>query len=223
MLKRMLMAMVLATGLLAVPVRLIAQEEHAAGAHAANAAQAAHGEHEKPPLLANPFGSDQYAREARMQSLWVVIIFVVLLIILYFTAWKNVLMGLKSREERIRKDIADAENARVKAEMLLRDYNAQLTSAEKKVQEMIAKAVADGEKVATSIKMSAQKEAEDAKERAQRDIEASKNQAIAEFLHYAVTLATDVASKILRRSINPEDQKDLVNRSLEQMQTLSKN
>src|SRR5213076_786236 len=97
------------------------------------------------------------------------------------------------RENRIRKDIAEAENARTKAEMLLRDYNAQLASAEKKVQEMIAKAVADGEKLATSIKMTAQHEAEEAKERAQRDIEASKNQAITEFNHYAVTLATEVA------------------------------
>jgi F-type H+-transporting ATPase subunit b len=156
-------------------------------------------------------------------AFWVVIIFVILLIILYFTAWKQVLAGLKSREGRIRKDIADAESSRVKSEAALRDLNGQLASADKKVQELIAKAIADGEKLATSIKMNAQQEAESAKERAQRDIEASKNQAIAEFNTYAANLATDIAGKILRRSLNPEDQKDLVSRSLEQMQTLSKN
>ena len=36
-------------------------------------------------------------------------------------------------------------------------------------------------------------------------------------------LATDVAEKILRRNLNPDDQRDLVNRSLEQLQTLRNN
>ena len=44
-------------------------------------------------------------------ALWVVIIFIVLLVVLYPTAWKNVLAGLKAREERIRNDIAEAEGA----------------------------------------------------------------------------------------------------------------
>ena len=47
-----------------------------------------------------------------LSALWVVIIFVVMLMILYPTAWRNVLEGLKKREERIRKDIAEAEAAR---------------------------------------------------------------------------------------------------------------
>jgi len=226
MLKRILLSLAIATWALTGPARVYAaapaEESHTTGV--AHGAAAEHGgEESKPPLLANPFGSDEHAREARTQALWVFIIFVVLLAILYPTAWKSVLAGLKAREERIRKDIADAEAARGKAEMTLREYNSQLAQAEKKVQDMIAKAIADGEKMATSIKMNAQQEAESAKERATRDIEASKNQAIAEFNAYAANLATDIASKILRRTLNPEDQKDLVNRSLEQMQTLSKN
>jgi len=215
MLKRILLAAALAIGAISGPAASYAAPEAAA--------EMKTGEESKPPLLANPFGSDEHAREARTQALWVFIIFVVLLAILYPTAWKSVLAGLKAREDRIRKDIAEAESARAKAQTTLQEYNSQLSQAEKKVQELISKAIADGEKLATSIKMNAQQEAESAKERAQRDIEASKNQAISEFNTYAANLATDIASKILRRTLNPEDQKDLVNRSLDQLQALSKN
>src|SRR5665213_16167 len=63
------------------------------------------------------------------QIAWVLILFVILVIILYRTAWKNVLSGLKAREDRIRNDIAQAESARTKAEQTLADYNQQLLTA----------------------------------------------------------------------------------------------
>ena len=61
-----------------------------------------------------------------MSAVWTLIIFLILLGILYKGAWKNVLAGLKGREERIRNDIAQAEAARAKAEATLKEYNAQL-------------------------------------------------------------------------------------------------
>src|SRR5947209_3151643 len=49
-------------------------------------------------------------------AVWTLVIFGVLLVVLYLTAWKNVLAGLKAREQRIRNDIAEAESTRAKAE-----------------------------------------------------------------------------------------------------------
>src|SRR5258708_39537096 len=112
--------------------------------------------------------------------IWVLVIFLVLLAILYKTAWKNVLAGLKAREERIRKDIADAELAREKAEAALREYQLQLATAEQRVREMLSAASTEGERIATSIQMQAQQDAEAAKERAVKEIETSKKQAIQE-------------------------------------------
>src|SRR6267378_1094941 len=88
-------------------------------------------------------------RETWMSALWVVIIFLVLLAVLYPTAWKNVLAGLKAREERIRKDIAEAEEARAKAEATLKEYGAQLAAAEGRVRDMLNTATKDGERIAT--------------------------------------------------------------------------
>jgi F-type H+-transporting ATPase subunit b len=153
-------------------------------------------------------------------ALWVLIIFLVLLAVLYPTAWKNVLVGLKAREERIRKDIADAEASRARAEATLKEYNSQLAAAETRVRDMLAKATADGEAIAAGIRTRAQQEAEDTRERALRDIDAARTQAVAELHQQAAVLATSVAEKILRRNLNPDDQRDLVNRSLAEISTV---
>jgi len=167
--------------------------------------------HAKPGLLEVNLAS----------AMWVVIIFVVLLVILYPTAWKNVLAGLKAREQRIRNDIAEAEATRAKAEATLREYNAQLATAEQKVRDMIAQATAQGEQVANNIRSRAEQESQEIKERSLREIESAKKQAISDIYEQAATLATSVAEKIIRRNLKPEDQRDLVQRSLEELQTVS--
>jgi len=213
MFKRITLALVLIMGLAALPGIALAAPEHPTGSGAAAGDAEAH---TKPALVPDLF----HDRAAQLQAVWVVIIFVVLLAILYPTAWKNVLKGLKAREERIRKDIADAEAARAKAEATLKEYSAQLAAAENRVREMITKAAAEGERIATDIKMRAQKEAEDAKSRATREIETAKQNALGEIYQRAAELSTSIAEKILRRNINAEDQKDLVKRSLEELQTV---
>lgn len=235
MLKRMVLLIALLTWAAHVPAPARAQEHAAAEtAHAANdaaksAAAAPHnadaamehggeGEHEeKPPLLPDPT-----SRVTQLQALWVVIIFIVLLVILYPTAWRNVLAGLKAREQKIRQDIADAEASRKKAEQTLGEYNAKLAAAEGQIRDMLAKATADAEKLATSLRMQAQQEAEEAKERAQRDIEAARKSALTDIYAQAAELSTNIAEKILRRNLNPDDQRDIVARSLEQLQTAGK-
>lgn len=184
-----------------------------------------------PPVESHGGGHDGHAVDTRlvpippskdtlMTSVWVIIIFVVMLAILYPTAWKNVLAGLKAREERIRRDIADAEAARAKADATLKEYNAQLAAAESRVRDMLAKATAEGEQIAANIRTRAQQEAEDTKERATRDIDAARDQAVAQIHEQAAVLATSVAEKILRRNLNADDQRDLVAQSLSEVETI---
>jgi F-type H+-transporting ATPase subunit b len=156
-------------------------------------------------------------------AIWILLIFLAVAIILYRTAWKNVLIGLKAREERIRKDISDAESARVKAEDILRQYDGRLAEAEQKVHDILDKAMADAEKIGTNIRMRAQQEAEEAKERATAEIESAKRNALTEIYEQTANLATTVAEKIIRRNLNADDQRDLVTQSLEQLKHVGQN
>ncbi len=219
MLKRMVLIVAL-LGWLAAPALRAAEAPSAvehptkteATVHEA-AGEGAHGGHEYPLL---PTGSKSDA----LQALWVVIIFVVLLIVLGAKVFPGVLAGLKKREQGIRQNIAEAEAARKKAEETLKDYNTQLATAEAKIRDMMAKASADAEKLATSLRMQAQQEAEEIKERSAKEIDAARKAALNDIYAQAAELSTSIASKILRRNLNADDQKTLVNESLSQLQTV---
>lgn len=157
------------------------------------------------------------SKDTALSALWVLIIFVVLLIILYPTAWKNVLVGLKKREERIRTDIAEAEAARGRAEKTLAEYNARLATAEQKVRDMIQEATVQAQQIADGIRTRAQQDAQEAKEKATADIERARADAVAQIYEQAATLATAVAERVLPRTLSAEDQQALVNRSLDEI------
>ena len=128
--------------------------------------------------------------------------------------------GLQAREDKIRKDIADAEEARAKAEAVLRDYNKQLADAEARGRDILNKAKTDADALAAQIRTRGQQEAEEARERATREIEDAKNQAIREIHQQAATLATSVAEKIIRKSLNANDYRDLVDQSIGELQEM---
>lgn len=149
-----------------------------------------------------------------------IVIFVVLVAVLGKYAWGPILSGLRAREEKIRKDIADAEATRARAEATLREYNQQLATAEQKVRDLLNQAATDAEKLAAQVRTRAQQEAEETRERALKDIEAARQQALAEIYEQTADLATRVAEKILRRNINADDQRELVNQSLQELQAV---
>jgi F-type H+-transporting ATPase subunit b len=70
--------------------------------------------------------------------------------------------------------------------------------------------------------MRAQQESEEIKERANREIDSARKAAVADIYAQAADLSTGIAEKILRRNLNATDQRDLVDRSLEQLQTAGK-
>ena len=60
------------------------------------------------------------------------------------------------------------------------------------------------------------------RERAMKDIDAAKRAAFSEIYGYSTTLATAMASKILRRTVNPGDTQQLVEESMAQLQAAAK-
>ena len=194
-----------------------AAEEHPAAAPGESSARVHEpaGAEETPSLISGP-------DRGLVTAITTLIVFAALLAVLGKYAWGPIAAGLKKREDKIRQDIADAEAARKRAQETLNQYNQQLATAEQQVRDILAKASADAEKIATSLKMQAQQEAEEIKERASRDIEAARKAAVADVHAQAAELSTLIASKILRRNLNPDDQRDLVNSSLDQFQSLGK-
>lgn len=203
-----LLAVVAAFALaVAAPVVRAADPHPVEGGHATAKA-------EEPQLL-------QSFNQGAITAITTLIVFIVLVAVLGKYAWGPIARGLQDREDKIRKDIADAEAARARAEQTLKEYAARLASAEGQIRDMLAKAQTDAEGVAAGIKVKAQQEAEEIKERATKEIDASKNAALAELHEHTATLATSVAEKILRRQITVDDQRELVRSSLDELASVA--
>lgn len=172
----------------------------------------------RPALAAdaNPPGLVSFDPSA---CIWVLISFTIVLIVLYKSAWKTVLDSLNAREERIRGNIQQAEEARAKAEAMLKEHAAQLAGAQEQVRQLLGKATIDAEKISTNIKMQAQADAEAEREKTRKELETAKREAIRQVHEAAADLATAVAAKILGRNLNAQDQQDLVNQTLGQLET----
>jgi len=190
--------------LLSVTMVMAAPETNAAGEQA-------------EPQLLNPI------KTGLVTSITTLVVFLSLLVILSKFAWGPITKGLAAREAKIRGDIQEAEYARASADAKLKEYDLRLANADVQVREMLNRATVDAERLATNIKMQAQQDVEQVKERAVREIEVAKKDALKEIYAQTATLATNVAEKILRRNLNADDQRDLVNASLDQLQSVSRN
>lgn len=197
------------TKLTAVAVVALGQTV-ALAAPAAEGVEAAHGE---PSLIAPTWAGV-------VPAILTLVIFLLLLVVLTKYAWGPIASGLKAREDKIRKDIADAEAARQRAEATLREYEQKLASAQDQIRQLMQQATAEAEKAAEQIRYRGRVEAEEIKEKANREIEQSRDEAIREIYAQAAELSTGIAEKIIRRNLNPEDQRDLVNESLNRLQAV---
>ena len=208
--KRIVMVLAVALALL---VWVAPRAAYAADVEAAGDAHAGDAAHAEPQLLRGPDAG-------LVTAVTTLIVFALLMALLGKYAWGPISMGLKAREDKIRKDIADAEEARARAEATLKEYSVRLATAEQQVRDMLAKATAEGETIAAGIRTRAQQEAEETRERALRDIDSARDQAVSQVHEQAAVLATNVAEKILRRNLNADDQRDLVAQSLSELPTI---
>jgi F-type H+-transporting ATPase subunit b len=139
-----------------------------------------------------------------------VVTFLILLVILTKFAWKPILNGLQKREETIRKAVDDAQKASEEAQALLRQYEQKLDSATDEARKISEQAQKNAELVKQKIEDDAQTTAKATLERSVKEIEQAKQTAIDEILHDVTALATEAASRIIKKELTPADNAALV-------------
>ncbi len=148
---------------------------------------------------------------------WTVVTFVVLLVVLRFTAWKPLIAALEAREQRIRDAIAEGDRSRREGEALLARYQQQLEAAKVEALQIIEEGKADALRLHRDILGKARIEAEEWKQRAQREVELAADQAKKELWEESTRLSLLLAERILQRSLNAADHKALVQEFLQQL------
>ncbi|MHC4083058.1 MAG: F0F1 ATP synthase subunit B [Planctomycetota bacterium] len=148
-----------------------------------------------------------------------IVVFLIAFGVLYVKVWPMITKGLDDRQNKIRHEIESAEEARAQAKEALAEYERELAGAHREAGEMIAKAKADAKAAGAELRTRNEAELAEMKQRATQDLQAAKRAAIIELHAEAVTLAADIAAKILKREISAEDQQRLVDESLEELTT----
>lgn len=145
------------------------------------------------------------------------VVFLTLLAVLYFTAWKPILKGLASREDAILGARDEAIRVRKEAEDLRAKLNAELAAASDRIRAMMDEARRDADALKASEKAVGIREAQAERERAKREIEAAKEQALQEIQQTAVQLAALMSSKAIGRTLGEDDHRRLMAESLSEL------
>jgi F-type H+-transporting ATPase subunit b len=134
-----------------------------------------------------------------------------------FIVWPKITKALDARDEKILGEIRAAEAAQAKAKAAQSEFEKRLEEARAAADDMIRKARTEADRQADELRARSQRELEEMRLRATQELESAKRTALAEIHAVAATLATTVAGKILKREIQPSDQKRLVDESLSEM------
>jgi F-type H+-transporting ATPase subunit b len=143
-------------------------------------------------------------------SVWTVVIFLTVLIVLWRFAFGPILAAVTAREEGINKALEEARSRQAEAERLLEEHKQQLADARRQAQEILAEGREAGGRLQKEIEGKARDESEAILTRAKAEIEREKEAAVEVLRRETVDLALAVASKLLNEKLDSEQDRRLV-------------
>lgn len=149
--------------------------------------------------------------------IWTLLIFGIVLAVLSRTAWPNILGAVERREAHIRELLEGAERDRAEAATLAAENRRLMEETRSRTQEALAEARTQGEKMRAEVLEASRREQAEMLERARRDIAAEREVALDSVRREAVELAIRAAEKLVRRSLDAEDNRRLVREFLGQV------
>ena len=179
-----------------------------------HAAEGGHDDHGDHGGAASPIAAP---KEAVASAVTALVVFGIVLFVLSTRVWPMITKGLDERNDKIREEIASAEAARAQAKAALEEYEQGLSQARVEAQKMLDDTRTEQARLSTELKNKAERELGEMREKAKRDIENAKKAALGEIYAESVTLATRMAGKILQREVTADDEKRMLEESLEEL------
>jgi F-type H+-transporting ATPase subunit b len=141
---------------------------------------------------------------------WTLLIFVVLFFVLSKTAFGPITEAVAAREQALQDAIDQAKRDREAAAKILAEHTAQLEGARAEAQRIIAEGRSVGDKLRADMLEETRVQQQDMLDRARREIETEKKNAIAELREQAVDLAIAGAGKVIEKNLDDQTNRKLV-------------
>ncbi|MGH7482536.1 MAG: F0F1 ATP synthase subunit B [Longimicrobiales bacterium] len=152
-------------------------------------------------------------------SIWTVVIFVALLLVLGKWAWGPILGALEAREARIREMIDSAARERAEAESVLEAHRRELAKARQHAQQIIGEGKQAAERVRQEMLNKARQEQEELVRRAIEDLDRERERAIEALRREAVDLSLAAAAKLVGKRLEGDEDRRLVSEFLARAQS----
>lgn len=164
-------------------------------------------------------GGGGYLEDAIL-GVFTIVVFILLLIILRWKAWDPIIAGLHKREETLHGAHAEAQKLREDAAHLRVDWEKKMAEIQDQVRQIHEEARQRAERNAAEIASRARADIQSERVRMRHEIDAAKDQALSEIWRHTAELVTEVSSRAIRRQINGDDQRRLVEDALAELKTV---
>ena len=151
-------------------------------------------------------------------TVWSIVVFLALFFILNKFAWPSIREGLDKREQAIAHDKQEAEKAKREATEVRTKLEAEMARVNSEIRTMMDKARVDAAATAAEELARGKAELQAERERQQRELRQSTDDALHKIWETAAQLATSISSKAVRRQLNYDDHRALVAEALDEFQ-----
>ena len=148
--------------------------------------------------------------------------FVLLFGLLYLFAYKPIMRMLDERSNKVKESMGQAESVREQSERAEEDVKKRLEAAGKEGQEVIARAVRTGEDARQKVQQEAKKDTETLIEKARLEIQRERDEAIDDLRKEFTDLTIEAAGKVIEQSLDKKAHREIIDKVLEESETLKK-
>jgi len=154
-------------------------------------------------------------------SIWTLIIFGLLLVLLSKLAWKPILNSLKMRENAIADSLSKAEQARADAEKLIAETERQRKLNEEQLHKQLREGKEYAERMRSELAAKAQEEAKKMLDQAKAQIERDTQIAISQLRNEAADIAVAAAGKLMDESMTDDKHRKIVEKFISELPSQS--
>lgn len=150
---------------------------------------------------------------------WTLLTFVILFLVLWKFVFPPITASVEAREKALEDAIEGAKRDREAAAEALAEQQKQIEAARNEAQRIIADSRQVGDKLRAQMVEETQQQQQQMLERARREIDAEKQNAIAEMRREAIDLAIAGASKVIERNLDEQSNRKIVESFLSSIPT----
>ncbi len=173
----------------------------------------------------SPFSTEDFLSKLfpnPWDALAVFLAFVILLVVVFYVAYKPVKKLIHDRKQYVESNLRDSEASKAQSQKLLRDAEEDVLESKKEALKIVedAKTTAniEKEKILESAKIERKQIIDEAKVEIDREIENSKDEIHEEI----VSVAMDASKKLLSREVNSKDNAKLVDDFISNLESSEK-